>query len=671
MFRSVVIAAFLAILGGGAIAADAPTPPTLEELTGASRLHDVMVSPSGRYLALARRFQNRDIVTVLDLTARKQTVVFNGDAFDATHVEWIRWKGDDRLAFAYFGVKYLRAADGSIKKPPSNWTHMDGVPAGYSHAIVAIGRDGAGPVAIRWGQLLNALEPDPDHLLIQGYDADSVGRWIKAIRVDLRTGEKEILDRGAGLTIGWVADRAGRLVVRYEMMGRLGGVRVLGRDGEDWRELFVVRPKDFRAMPDLEILGSSADPAKIYVAVAPDAGAAHDTRELRLYDLANRTMGPSIWSHPKYDFDSVVYDKDGGAVAGLCFWADVYRCEFTDAGVKRDYQALEAFFGPNRSLVLGSASAGGEVRIVAASGPDDPGGIYVFDRRTGKVQLLGAQWPALHPDRLGPATVTTWKASDGTVLSGYLTAPPAAPTGKLPLIVMPHGGPEARDHLDFDRWAQAFATRSYLVFQPTFRGSGGFGSRFAGQGYGQWGLRMQDDVMDGVQALIDSGRVDPDRICIVGASYGGYVSLYAGARHPERFKCVVSFAGVSDLVAMQKWERTERGADSPAYRYWLKSIGDPDKDRERLVATSAITYAAHYGPPVLLIHGTIDDIVPISQSRAMEAALKKAGRSVRLIETPGEGHSGWDADNEASALTEMLAFVNKAIGGGQTGSTAK
>jgi dipeptidyl aminopeptidase/acylaminoacyl peptidase len=663
MFRIWVIAVCLAVLGGGAIAADTRSPPTLLELTSTARLHDVMVSPNGQYLAYVRRVGAKDIVTVLDIAARKQTVIFNGENFDSTDVEWVRWKGDNRLVFAYLGIKYVRDEAGALKKPPANWTGLDVIPSGYTHAIVAINRDGSAPLDTEWGRLLNAMEPDPGHLLIEGMDRDSVGRWIKAIRIDVQTGERTVLDRGAGLTFGWAADNTGRLILRYEVLGQNGGLRVLARAGEtDWRELFIVRPKDIRAMPDLQIVGQSNDPAKVYVAVQPDGTTEGDTRELHLYDFVSRTMGPRIWSHPTYDFDEVVYAGNGRDIAGLCFWADVYRCDFMDAVVKQDYLALEGYFGRDKSLVLGSASSDGAVRVVSASGADDPGGIYIFDRDSGKIQLLGAQMPTLRPERLGKATVVRWTASDGAAMSGYLTVPPGVPAEKLPLVVLPHGGPEARDHLNFDRWAQAFATRGYAVFQPSFRGSGGFGSKFARLGYGQWGLRMQDDIMEGVQSLIASGRVDAGRICIVGASYGGYASLYAGAKHPERFKCVVSFAGVSDLVAMQKWERGTRGADSPVYRYWLKSIGDPDKDRDRLTATSPITYAGAYSLPLLLIHGERDGIVPIAQSRAMETAMRKAGRPVRLIEVEGEGHSGWDPDNEAMALQEMIDFVKKAIG---------
>ncbi|MDP2260161.1 MAG: alpha/beta fold hydrolase [Caulobacter sp.] len=654
--RFASILAAVALLTG-LVAPDAlaqGAPPTIAELTAEGRIHGVEVSPSGRYLAIIRHAGVTDTVQIIDLVSRTQSVV-TGPPFAVFMIGAVHWKSDDRLIYSYsgFGVPKTSSPDAPKMRPRF----------AFDRGLMAVNRDGSRRARIVANRVIDWLDRDPGHVLIQGVNAETLGRWTKALKVDVETGKVvEMLDAGDATTLGWDADREGNVVVRYERIGMSGGMRVLGRGADKrWQELFTVREKDVRAMPDLEVLRVSPDPSKFYVAVKPEPGAASDTRELRLYDLVGRTMGPLLLSLPRYDFEAVTFDEETGEASGLCFWDDVFRCDLKDPAARKDYEAMVARFGSDRSVFLRSKSRSGDVQVIYVQGPTDSGSYHVYDRRTGKVEALGNQRPALK-DRLAPTVRTEWTTRDGVTLSGYLTTPRVAPAGKAPLVLMPHGGPEARDKLDYDRWAQAFAARGYTVFQPNFRGSGGFGAAFAAQGYGQWGLRMQDDIMDGVQALIDQGKVDADRMCVVGGSYGGYVGLYAGAKTPERFKCVVSLAGVGDLVAMQKWQRARSGADSPTYRYWLKSIGDPDKDRDRLVATSPITYAGAYGPPVLLIHGTEDDIVPISQSRDMNAALKRAGRSVTFIEVEGEGHSGWDADEEAKALTEMVAFVDAAIG---------
>ena len=157
--------------------------------------------------------------------------------------------------------------------------------------------------------------------------------------------------------------------------------------------------------------------------------------------------------------------------------------------------------------------------------------------------------------------------------------------------------------------------------------------------------------------LIALGLADRCQVCIMGASYGGYAALQGGAAQADLYRCVISIAGPSDLISMMRWERSEAGADTDRYDYWVKSIGDPREDRERLEAASPVRRAAGWRPPVLLIHGDEDDIVPVSQSRDMERALRRAGRDVRLVVMEDEGHSNWSTRNETLVLTEIEAFL--------------
>jgi dipeptidyl aminopeptidase/acylaminoacyl peptidase len=174
---------------------------------------------------------------------------------------------------------------------------------------------------------------------------------------------------------------------------------------------------------------------------------------------------------------------------------------------------------------------------------------------------------------------------------------------------------------------------------------------------------MQDDVDDAVDAAIATGRIDRRRICAMGVSYGGYAALMAGARHPELYKCVVSWAGVTDLARMLKWEKNESGWEEEHSRYghWVKLIGDPDKDHDALVKASPVTYAPTYGPPVLLLHGVDDETVDPDQSRMMESALKKAGKDVRLIMTNYEGHPAYSKEHMLVVLPEIETFLKSHI----------
>ncbi len=171
---------------------------------------------------------------------------------------------------------------------------------------------------------------------------------------------------------------------------------------------------------------------------------------------------------------------------------------------------------------------------------------------------------------------------------------------------------------------------------------------------------MDDDITDGVQQLIKSGQVDKDRICIFGASFGGYAALYGGAKTPDLYKCVASFAGVADLGALVNWEHSTKGHEA-RYHYALHSIGDPSREAARLKAASPVTYASGYRPPVLLIHGADDQSVPVAQSKMMQQALGAAGKDVRLVIYPHEGHTDWTPTDEQAALTEIAAFIESHI----------
>jgi len=647
--------------GRAKAASEATAPPSSLELVQPARFGQIAISPNGRYLALVRRAGRRDSLTIVDIAAKKQTAISMSPQATSFDISTLAWKGDDRIVVVWRGYTVKMGEDGAPRLRKSGGETQEMVDR-WGRGIASVDRVGGVATDLGQGSLSDTLPGDPTRVLIRAYDKQQ----LSLFSVDVKTGERRLIDRGIATTVDWDVDATGQLAIRYDVYGRRGGLRVMGRDAQGkWMESFSIRPRDFEAMADIAILGATGQPGKFYVAVKPKETTGARTRELRIYDFVNRIMGEKLWSHPVYDFDSIVLDGPAKRLAAICYWADTYSCDYLDATEAREFKALDRFFANDRSLAVIGSSEDESLRLLRVRGPDEPGSYYLYNRKTQKVDLLGSGYPLLKPARLGPVSRYSFKASDGLQISGYLTSPMtrAGPgAGKPPLLVMPHGGPEVRDHYGFDAWAQAFATRGYVVYQPNFRGSGGFGATFAEQGYGQWGLRMQDDVIEGVKDLIAKGLVDPDRICILGASYGGYVALQAGARNPDLFKCVISQAGVSDLPAMMKWEKIYFDEDSLQYRYWLKSIGDPSTDSARLKATSPTTYAKTYGPPVLLLHGDQDWTVPLQQSQIMEKALKAAGRPVELVIYRNEGHGGWETDNQVDALDRMLAFVEKAIG---------
>jgi len=232
----------------------------------------------------------------------------------------------------------------------------------------------------------------------------------------------------------------------------------------------------------------------------------------------------------------------------------------------------------------------------------------------------------------------------------------------LPAVLMPHGGPASHDQVGFDYMAQAFASRGYLVIQPQFRGSTGFGREHYEAGWGQWGKSMQDDLTDAVTFLVKDGLVDSKRVCIVGASYGGYAALAGVAFTPDLFKCAVSIAGVSHLPKQLADRQSRYGKSSWILDYWNQSILDGDFDKETLEKLSPYYSAEQIKVPVLLLHGENDTVVEYEQSKLMYKALKKAKGAVQLVKLKDDDHYLRDSATRIQAVKEMVEFVEQHIG---------
>ncbi len=625
-------------------------------------VYGARLSPNGQFVAAVIRRADGTAILIHDLQADKSAVALSTDNKDATF-DWVRWKGDGRLVV---GVTYLHI------------DHWNGKPDGeirswkYSKFLMSMDRDGTHQTTLfrddkhTWShtqhnyviKLMDALDKDPDHILAL---APSLAGQYAVWRADIHTGAAEMIEHGGENVLGWDTDTNGAIVARYRATGSTFIIEGHAPGETKWSEIARIRAKDFeKELSDFEFMGPTDTPGALYVAVKPKDPSEGAARTIHIYDFRTRTMGPPVWKGVDYDITNIVRSSGSNAMEGVCYWVDTYTCAFKDPHDAAVMRGISTYFHNVKNVAPVSFSNDGHWWLLDVSGPDDPGGFYLYDNVKHDVLALGVQQPALS-DRLGPMDRFVFSARDGTQVHGYVTTPPGAPKGPLPLVVLPHGGPEGRDYFEYDLVTQFLATRGYAVLQINFRGSSGYGVKWAEAGYRQWGARMQDDVDDGVKALIASGRVDPKRVCAMGISYGGYAALMAGARHPELYKCVVSWAGISDLPQFLKWEHSMSEDDSSRYSHWIKLIGDPKADGPSLLAGSPTTYVDHYGPPVLLIHGEDDDIVTPDQSKIMDKALKKAGREVRLVLVKDEAHPDWSDDHMKTTLIDIAGFLNAHI----------
>ena len=400
-------------------------------------------------------------------------------------------------------------------------------------------------------------------------------------------------------------------------------------------------------------LAPGPSPSLYYVA-GRLAGA--DRVGIHLYDISARSFVRELFVHPEVDVDAALFDPRTGSYVGAAYWSTMLDVSFVDAAMQKHYDGLKRYFGAGLNVQISGASDDQSVWLLHVSGPGDPGSFHIYDIKSARSTALRSVNKLLADLKLAPAQPVSYAASDGLVIRGYLTLPPGLAQGaRPPLIVYPHGGPEVRDVGGFHPVAQFLATRGYAVFQPNFRGSAGYGRSFAQAGRRQFGRAMQTDINEGIDHLAAKGLADPDRVCILGESYGGYAALAGVSLYPERFRCAASMAGLSDLYQMMRWEEDQEGYSSPAYKYWLEQIGDPGKDREEMEKYSPIKLIDRIKAPILLFHGDKDVIVPIEQSEKMEKALHSAGRNVRMIRFEEGGHS-FDNETLLTYLKELESF---------------
>ncbi|HEU4373282.1 MAG TPA: S9 family peptidase [Telluria sp.] len=288
----------------------------------------------------------------------------------------------------------------------------------------------------------------------------------------------------------------------------------------------------------------------------------------------------------------------------------------------------------------------------------DPGSYYVFDKQTGKAAMLFANMPLIDSDQMAERKPVSFAARDGVVITGYLTVPKNPGNKRLPMVLLPHGGPfDIKDEWYFDDDSQFLASRGYAVLQVNFRGSGGRGVGFRQAGFRQWGGKILDDLIDGVKWANGRADIDPARVCVYGISYGGYAALMLPVREPAMFKCSVGYAGRYDMIT--KYDQRGIKGDTRLTNYLIRTMGD---DPAVLAANSPSRLADQIKVPVLLIHGAKDKTTDIEQANAMREALTRAGRPPEWLMFEREGHGFYDSEHRKEVYQRLEAFLAKHIG---------
>ncbi|MCC5996843.1 MAG: S9 family peptidase [Oceanicaulis sp.] len=653
----------LAPLGAGAALADL-RPPAVTDFTAPAAMEAPQLSPDGRSLLFVREPQPGDPentpahVVIVDLSEPDAPRSSSLPLPDIT-VRWAAWGNNERVLL---GLEMMAG----IRGPGLRAVRSDGTRTRITELrrsqIMSVRRDGADPVMLfdfssrRFNHLFNTrldhvsdfLLDDPAHVLLPARTATGA---LDLYRVNIETGRARVDVRGSDATIAFFTNAAGEATMRWDLAGYGRDMRILVRapGTRRWRTAQRVPVNEFqRLQRDYEWAARAAahDEALVFWR-DPGTG----TTGLYRYAFSTRDLAGEAFSSPDYDVGAVMVDPVTLTALGVT-WSDTHRRVIMfDHEIDAHMPALAEFFGED-TLALPVQRVGERV-LIKATGPTEPGAYYLYDMNAARIWPIGHRQPLLAERALARVEPHHYTARDGTELFGYVTWP-ARPAGDPPpLVVLPHGGPEVRDHHDFDRFAQLIAAQGYLVFQPQYRGSYGFGRAFAEAGYGEWGGLIQTDITDGVRDLLGRGLADPDRVCAAGWSFGGYSALMQAILEPDMYRCVIAGAAPTDLPDMLDWMADDGGE---ALEYMERAMGDPRTDMDRLIAFSPARRAGEIRAPVLLLHGRRDGIVPIEQSETMDAALTAAGAEHSFI--PHNGGHGIATDRQwAHVATRMVFFL--------------
>jgi dipeptidyl aminopeptidase/acylaminoacyl peptidase len=608
-------------------------------------LSQVRISPNGKAIAMLKPISGKNQLIILTLDGSAEPNSADVGEFEARAIRWIN---DD-----YVLVTATKATERVINGTHHKLTDSRLISVHRTDPdktkIMMKPENGVGVLQggrETWkpnqGSYYHLLPDDPDHFLAAWEDTIS--------KVNIRTGKHQsVFTLKSFHTRNLVPDMSGQVRIRTSSQNN-----VFYRNKKGfWKEIhsFKIDTDENHGFGQIAF---EKNPRYALVKILDE----NEDREMVVrVDFERDKILNKVFHHDFVDVDYISYNLRNQQVYGINYTVDRMETFYLDPVWEARHKTLERAL-LNQSPTIINSSQDLTKHIVVAESPFVPVVYYLYDETKEKLSAIGRTRPQFKSDELAEMRAIQYQARDGQTIRGYLTLPLGADAKNLPMVTMPHGGPQARDVMRFDYLAQFFANRGYAVFQPNFRGSDGYGDIFADAGKGEWGGLMSDDVTDGVKKLIELGVANPARMCIVGWSYGGYAALIATVVTPELYNCAVSINGVSDLPDMMDYE-TKGNFDSyySSRDYWTAHIGHRYKDRERLIQGSAARQVDKIKMPILLIHAETDRIVPVEQSRKMERVLKEAGKPVRFVEFEGGDHGLTYEKSRVTLMKELDSFL--------------
>ncbi len=670
LIKSIACLILMAVISYPVFSDTNKKPVTLDKLpveafASLPAVRRISLSPSGNRVAVIQNIGEESFLVVYDLKTGKRSVVTKSDN-KKVKIGWYRWANDDKLLVS---VRHLKiwAEKSDIRRARMVNRRLlvfrfDGTD---SHIIV--NPKDVTSYTIDWqaqfqDRIVSILPDDPDHILMALPDnsrekkerADFAyvgGRYknpVSVYKININNQNRERIYFSRRMNYGWLVDTSDE--VRIGKRRENTSVTVYYQPPNEGRRQSIWQ-YDIFSDDTIRALGFDNDNKHLYVTAYYN-----DRKALFRIDADSEWKfdeSTLVHSDPQYDVSARLI-RSNATRKVQAFW--YYTNKFNIVYFDEDYEVFR------KSL---SRAAGKRVHIVSRSQDDNsyiaalrdeqgPSTYYVGNLTKQSVSRLFSAYPKLDGYTLPEKKRINYTASDGIEIEGYLTLPniPAKKNKKIPLIVHPHGGPISRDiEESFDYWVAFFASRGYAVLQVNFRGSSGYGNAFLNLGLKNWGKEMQSDITDGLKWAIANAPIDKDKVCIVGASYGGYAALMGAVQNSDLYQCAVSFAGVSDLPLHRQEADKYEGIE-----VFDKQIGDRGKE---LKAASPTTHVEKINIPILLAHGEFDTSVGIEQSRAMQKALKKHKKKFEYLELTAGDHYLSVNGNRVKFFKAMDEFLAK------------
>lgn len=644
----------------------------IEDFAREAAVQKARLSPDGRRVAFVREWNGRSTLHIADLESKKVSRLELGEAAfraqaqkEAASFEWV---GPERLLVT---TVVNDALYGLIA---TDWNGARPTPiSGWELPKARLQSEGGGIATLTADSFLREIvhvahDKDQNVLMLDRHEhGGGMRNRPDVVRVNTANGRISPVLKNPGEVAQYGFDYDG--VARYGILshGDLAGVIYRENEKAAWQTVMPLARREGQ----LRTLGFHAAANQLVV------GDLNAQKRWSIFPLdpVTKALGEPMLSDPEYDMFSPrftptingislagpVVSRHRRRMVGIRYYEEAPRVKWLDEDYAK-YQAAADRTMPDAVNVLVNESLDGKRLLWLGFSDQDPGMFFMLDLEKKAVVPVGTVRPWIKPAQMAPMLSIKYAARDGLVIRGYLTVPVGHQPKGLPLVVMPHGGPWVRDVWGYNPLVQLLANRGYAVLQLNYRGSTGYGDELYQQARREIGGKIQDDIEDGTRWAIAAGVADPQRIAIMGGSYGGFSTLFALGHNPDLYRCGISSFGVTDWLAFL--DDSDIAEYKSASRHWREQLGDPEKDRERLRTVSPVNFADKITAPVFIIQGRQDQRVPHDQAKRMIAALEKAGRAPETLIMSGMGHNYGNEKQRTEIYTRMVAFLEKHLGPG-------